>query len=344
VLKEGVGIVEFNEKIKHFMAKVYKDSKELLYAQPYHERYLYGNYENGVPVGGRIAYVKLFSIIALFVLIIACINYMNFSTAKATRRIKEIGVKKAIGAGRKTLVYQYFGESLFMTFISLLIALGLVLLLLPQFNEITGKQLTLNLETDIMLAILLITITTGVVSGIYPAIHLSGFHPIEALKGKLKLDNSGLFVRKALVVFQFTITAILIVSVLVIYKQVEFIQTKNLGYNKDHIISFPKEGKLKDDYQAFLTELKKIPSVTNASHMYGDLPGRISFSQGYKWEGMGEEDKRLRFYRSQGGYELIDLLGVKLKDGRNFSRDFATDKDAYIWNETAVKRKGLKIR
>lgn len=342
VLKEGVDLDQFNAKIRDFLKTVWKNSEFILYAQPYSEQYLYGNYEQGMPVAGRIIYVRLFSIIALFILAIACINYMNFSTAKASRRIKEIGVKKAIGAGRKSLVLQYFGESVFMAFLSLIIAIAIAFLLLPQFNEITGKQLTFDLTPDIMLPILAITAFTGLISGIYPALLLSGFNPVVALKGKLKNEYKGLWLRKGLVVFQFAISVILIVSVIVIYKQVEFIQTTNLGYNKDHIIKFPKEGRLKEDAEPFLSAIRNIPGVTKASQMSGDLPGDIGYSQGYKWEGMSEEDKSLRFYSISGGYDLIDLLGIKLKEGRNFSRDFPTDKDAYILNETALEMTRLE--
>ncbi len=342
VLKEGVDLDQFNAKIKDFLKTVWKNSNFILYAQPYSERYLYGNYEQGIPVAGRIIYVRLFSIIALFVLAIACINYMNFSTAKASRRIKEIGVKKAIGAGRKSLIFQYFGESLFMAFLSLIMALIIAFLLLPQFNEITGKQLAFTLAPNAIPSIIAITAFTGLISGIYPALLLSGFNPVVALKGKLKSEYKGLWLRKGLVVFQFAISVILIVSVIVIYKQVEFIQTTNLGYNKDHIIKFPKEGKLKEDFKPFLSAIRNIPGVTKASQMSGDLPGDIGFSQGYKWEGMSEEDKNLRFYSISGGYDLIDLLGIKLKEGRNFSRDFPTDKDAYILNETALEMTRLE--
>lgn len=336
VLKEDVDLTAFNEKLKVFMSRVYENSEEILYAQPYAERYLYGKYVLGVPTEGRMVYVKLFSIIALFVLAIACINYMNFSTAKASRRIKEIGVKKAIGVGRKSLIAQYFGESLLMTFISSVIAIGLVLVFLPQFNQITDKTLTFTPSLEVIGSMLIIAIITGVISGIYPAIFLSRFKPISALKGKLTGDNGALLIRKGLVIFQFTISVIMIISVVVIYKQVQFIQTKNLGYDKEYIITFPKDGNLEQNFDGFLSEIKSLSGVVNASQMSGDLPGRISYTQGYKWDGMSEEDRRLRFYKIYGGYDLLDVLGIKLKEGRSFSRDFATDKNAIIFNETAV--------
>ena len=337
VLKEGVDPDQFNGKVKNFLDTKLERNTMTLYAQPYSERYLYGQYENGVPVGGRIIYVRLFSIIALFVLAIACINYMNLSTAKASRRIKEIGVKKAIGAKRGTLVFQYFSESLLMVFFALLIAIVFVVLLLPQFNQITGKQMALTPDPTITLSALGITVFTGLISGIYPALHLSGFNPVVALKGKLKTGLSGLWIRKGLVVFQFTISVILIVSVMVIYKQIAFIQTANLGYNKDHIISFSKEGKLESDFETFLSEVRKAPGVTHASNMHGTLPGNIGYGDGYQWKNMDDEGRRVRFYHITGGYDLVDLLGIEMKEGRSFSRDFTTDKDAIILNEAAIE-------
>ncbi len=342
VLKEGVDLDQFNIKMKGFLQTLSENWKDILYAQPYSERYLYSKYEIGAPVAGRIVYVRLFSLIAIAILIIACINYMNFSTAQASRRIKEIGVKKAIGANRKTLVYQYFGESIFMAFLSLIVAIGIAFILLPQFNEITGKALTFSFTRDIIIAVLSISLLTGLISGIYPALQLSKFNPVIALKGKLKSSGSSIWIRKGLVIFQFAVSVIMIVSVIVIYKQVEFIQTTNLGYDKEHILTFPKEGELKKDFEPFLSELRNIPSIVKASQMNGDLPGDISFSQGYKWEGMSKEDKSLRFYNIGGGYDLIDLLGIKLKEGRTFSRDFPTDKDTYILNEAAAQMMQLK--
>lgn len=341
ILKEGTDLTQFNEKLRDFLKKVWKNSNFILHAQPYSEKYLYGQYENGLPVAGRIVYVKLFSIIALFVLAIACINYMNFSTAKASRRIKEIGVKKAIGASRRSLIFQYFGEAVFMAFLSLAMALVMVVLTLPQFNEITGKDLSLHLSLEAIGAILTITLFTGIVSGIYPALHLSGFKPVLALKGRLKRYAGGLWIRQGLVVFQFAISVTLIIAVIVIYQQVQFIQTTNLGYDKDHIITFPKDGRLGSDSEAFFTEIRSIPGVLVASQMNGDLPGDVAYSHGYKWEGMSDADKRLRFYQIRGGYDLIELLGITLTHGRDFSRNFPTDKDAYILNETAVQMTGL---
>src|SRR5882762_1291060 len=177
----------------------------------------------------RIEYVKLFSIIAIFILIIACINFMNLSTAKASGRMKELGIKKVVGAGRISLMLQYLGESTLMAFLSLIISILLLIFFLPQFNAITGKHLSIHFDSNLILSVLAITLFTGLISGSYPAIYLSGFKPVAVLKGKLNTTAGELWVRKGLVVFQFTLSVIFIVSVLIVQRQMQLIQTKNLG-------------------------------------------------------------------------------------------------------------------
>jgi putative ABC transport system permease protein len=294
VLKSGNDVDTFNEKISDYVKiKTNGGIKHRIpFLKRYSETYLYGKYENGLPAGGRIEYVELFSVIAIFILVIACINFMNLSTAKASRRLKEVGVKKAMGAGRQNLILQYLGESLLMTFASLILALLFVLFLLPQFNEITGKHLTLNFETHMVLTALGITLFTGLIAGSYPAFYLSGFNPVTVLKGRLNTSVGELLTRKGLVVFQFALSIILIVSVVVVYKQIEYAQTKNLGYNKDNIILFDREGKAKgeDQLEPFLSELGNIPGVVNASSIGHDLTGHNWGIYGFEWEGKDPDD------------------------------------------------------
>ncbi|HMG93929.1 MAG TPA: ABC transporter permease, partial [Chryseolinea sp.] len=183
VLKEGNDVATVNKKIKDFIKRKAADVKVTLFLAPYSEYYLYGTYINGVLVGGRIEYVKLFSIIGIFILVIACINFMNLATAKATRRIKEVGIKKAIGASRRTLIIQYLTEAMMMALLSLAIALLFVDLLLPQFNSITGKELDLRFNLGLVLSLVGITATTGLLAGSYPAFYLSRFSPSVVLKG-----------------------------------------------------------------------------------------------------------------------------------------------------------------
>ena len=350
VLKKGTDVGQFNVKIKNFRKEKIKSLHGnvdwlkwigTFFIQRYSDRYLYNKYENGVVAGGRIQYVKLFSIIAIFILIIACINFMNLATAKASGRMKEVGVRKVIGAGRRSLVLQYMSESLLMSFLSLLIAIALVALLLPAFNEITGKQILINTGTRFIVPALTIALITGILSGSYPALYLSGFKPALVLKGKLSTSGRETGIRKGLVVSQFALSMIFIVSVLVIYQQTNYIQSKNLGYNKDNVIRFNKEGKLRDGLETFLTEIKEIPGVINASNMGGDMTGMHGGTGGLGWEGKNSETN-IEFEALWVDYEMMETLGLQMAKGRTFSNKFGSDSFKIIFNEAAIAAMGLK--
>jgi putative ABC transport system permease protein len=337
-LKEGTDIKQFNTKIAGFVKAKDQDARSTLFIRPYSDKYLYNTYENGVQAGGRITYVRLFSIIAMFILLIACINFMNLSTAKASERLKEVGVKKTVGASRKTLVAQYLGESLLLAFLSSMIALVLVESLLPQFNQITGKHLSVDFNLKVILIFIGITLFTGLIAGSYPALYLSGFKPAIVLKGKLPTSMGELWARKGLVIFQFIISVILIVSVLVVYKQIGFIQTKNLGFDKDNIICFKRDGKLEANLEAFLSEVKNISGVVNASSSTNDLTGLYSSTTGgviYK------ESNQIRFAGMDVNYDFFETLGVELKDGRTFSKEFGSESSNIIFNETGIRLLGI---
>lgn len=340
ILKKGTNIKAFNDKIKDFIAKKAEGSIVTLFVKPYAENYLYGKYENGVQAGGRIEYVRLFSIIALFILIIACINFMNLSTAKSARRSREVGIKKTLGAGRFSLIYQYLGESLLIAFLAFIIAIVLVEIFLPQFNLITGKKLTLYGNEALILPLLGITILTGIIAGSYPAFYLSGFNPVNVLKGKLKASIGEVWVRKGLVVFQFSISIILIVAVMIIYKQIEYIQNKNLGFDKDHIINLEMRGEVREKKETFLTEAKKIPGVINAASTSLKIGGN-SWTQGVNWEGKKPDEDYL-FEEINTGDNTIETLGITMVQGRAFSKAFGMDSTGIIFNEAAIKTMGLK--
>ena len=337
LLKEGVDVDALNNKLAGFMKTKLEDSNQSLFLQPYAEKYLYGKFENGVQAGGRITYVHLFSIIAFFILFIACINFMNLSTARASRRIKEIGIKKAVGAARRTLIVQHLGESVLMTFLSLLIALTIVILILPSFNLIMAKEMILDLKPSLILTLLSVTFITGLLAGSYPALYLSGFKPASVLKGKLKGFGGELWIRKSLVVFQFALSIIFIVSVAVLYRQIDYVHSKNLGYDKDNVILFESNGKIAENLDSFLEEIKKSPGVVNASAITNDIFSPPGVNDFY-WEGQPEGDPNFRRYIV--GYDFIETLGVELKQGRTFSRDFSNEPQIVI-NETAAKIMGF---
>ena len=342
VLRDGTDVRAFNKKIEDFVQKKTngKITSRKMFLATYSGNYLYGNYENGVQSGGRIEYVKLFSVIALFILVIACINFMNLSTAKAAARIKEVGVKKALGAGRKRLVIQYMGESMFMTLLSLIMAVAIVGLVLPQFNLITGKQLELRPDVGLVTSLLGIALFTGLVAGSYPALYLSGFNPVTVLKGKLNSSVGEVWVRKGLVAFQFTLSIILIVSVLVLYKQIDFVQRQNLGYDKDNVIYFDVEGRVKENHETFLSEVKRVPGILSAASSTHDMVGH-AWSSGINWEGK-QPDQNVRVQIMAVNADFLETLGMEMKEGRFFSRDFAADSGKIIFNEAAIEAMGLK--
>ena len=342
VLNNNTNIKSFNKKIAPFIKERNKYSNADLFVRPYSDRYLFNKYENGVQAGGRIEYVRLFSIIALFILLIACINFMNLSTAKASTRMKEVGIKKTIGATRKTLAFQYLSESVLMAFLSFAIALIVVELILPEFNGITGKHMSLNLSENILLSFIAITLLTGVIAGSYPALYLSGFNPVSILKGKLGNNSTGeLWLRKGLVIFQFTLSAILIAAVLVVYKQMEFIQSKNLGYNKDNLIYFNAEGDVPGHMDTFLSEIKNIPGVVNASSTSENVTSIISSTFDVNWPGK-KPGTTANFFSVNANYNLIETLGMKMEEGRTFSKKFPSDSLGVIFNQAAINLMGLK--
>lgn len=341
ILKKNTDVAEFNRKISNFVKSKFNASTLTLFVRPYSDRYLYGEYENGVLVGGRIEYVRLFSIIGIFILLIACINFINLTTAQASRKLKEIGVKKTIGASRKVLFLQYMVESMLLTFCSLIAAIALVVLLLPQFNSIIGKQLAFHFNEHLFFWILGITLFTGIVAGFYPSIYLSGLKPVIIFKGWTGKSAAGeIWARKGLVIFQFIVSILLILSVTVVYRQMKFIQSKNLGYDRHNVITFTAEGKIAEAPETFLSEIGSIPGVVNASYMDGDLVGLHSGTTGVDWEGK-KTDKIVDFEVLGGGYDLIETLGIKMKDGRSFSRKFGLDSSGIIFNEAAIENMGI---
>ena len=345
LLKEGADIDGLNLKLKDLVRIKTEGGAghRSPFAALYSDGYLYNHYENGVQTGGRIEYVQLFSLVAAFILLIACINFMNLSTAKASRRMKEIGIKKTIGARRGVLIFQYLSESTFMALLSLLVALVLVMLFLPQFNEITEKQLSIHLTAEFIAILLGCVAVTGLIAGSYPALYLSAIKPIMVLKGKLNSKAGELLVRKGLVIFQFTMSIILIVTVLVVYQQIEFVQTKNLGYEKDNVLFFEKSGPLEDyeKLQTFLNETKNIPGILDASISGHNMAGHNGGSYGVRWPGKDPED-RTEFERFPVDYGLIELLEIEMASGRTFSREFGADTAKIIFNEAGIEFMGLK--
>jgi putative ABC transport system permease protein len=342
-LKKGTDVAKFNIKIEKFIQRYHPENFYSLFIRPYSSAYLHGNYENGKQAGGRIEYVQLFCVIAIIILVVACINFMNLSTARASRRLKEVGIKKAVGSSRRALVLQFLFEAMFMVVLSVVAACLIVAVLLPFFNDLTGKEIALNITGELILILLSVTLITGIISGSYPAFYLSGFNPVVVLKGRPKNSVSELLARKGLVVFQFTVSLLLIVSVIVVYQQMKFIQSKNLGYDRLSMISFERSGGIHKNREVFLNELKQTPGVLSASSLQQRLAqaGNGSSTYGISWPGKDDKQKIDIAVRSVD-YGLIETLGIGIKEGRSFSSQFGSDSSNLIFNETAIKIMGLK--
>jgi ABC-type antimicrobial peptide transport system permease subunit len=348
-LHEKTNVNAFQTKLKNYRIEKYKsaggDLQYLwsigeLFLQPFSETYLYNNFENGVQAGGRVAYVRLLSFTAAFILLIACINFMNLSTAKASRRIKEIGIKKAIGAQRNALVLQFLSESVFVSFVSIILSLLLVFFLLPSFNSVTGKSLFIHTDLNFISTVACIGIGTGLLAGSYPALFLSSFKTVDTIKGKLPFSRAGEWSRSALVVFQFTISILLIVSVIIVSKQIQFINTKELGYNRENIIQIAREGNLNEQTQTFITEVKRIAGVKGASSFGHNLLGEHGGTGGVKWDGK-TSDTKINFANLEVDHGLIELMNIQMLDGRSFSPELTDEQSRIIFNETAIKAMGL---
>jgi putative ABC transport system permease protein len=336
-LRPGTPAAAVDAKIKGFIKKRVPDSATDLVLMPYTRIHLhqYFGYERQTAV----RYVYIFSIIAAFVLLIACINFMNLATARSAGRAKEVGLRKVVGALRKDLIARFYGESVVFALLSLAFALILVRLFLPWFNTLAGKALSLDLWANrgILLGIVGVTAVTGLLAGSYPALFLSSFRPARVLKGNLKAGAGGAVFRRILVVVQFGLSVFLIIGTLVVYKQMAYMKTKALGYDKENVLYIPLRGMTVRTYGALRDELKKAPGVL-AVAAASDLPCSIgSNSSGVNWE--GKDPNQVVLVGMCGvDYDFLDVMKIELAEGRSFSREFATDATgAFLVNEEVRK-------
>jgi len=294
-------------------------------------------------IRGNGTYVKALSIIAIFVLIIACFNFINLSTARSFRRAKEIGVRKVVGAERKQLVLQFLSETWLLSLIAMLAAVAATYLLLPALNQFTGKSIVFNPFFNPVLMIVLLTggLLIGLLAGLYPAFILSGFDPVKVLKNmKVTAHGGTAWLRHSLVVLQFSLSALLIVSAIIVYKQTQYLNNKDLGFNKEQVVYFQLRDNAEKNIETFKTALKKIPGVMNVTSGYG-LPGDQFAGDGIMVPA-GGTNKEYPASVFIGDYDYIKTLGLRVIAGRDFSKDMSTDvREAFIINETAVKELGL---
>jgi len=300
-------------------------------------------YRNYSDIGDR-KYVYVFSIIAFFILLIACVNFMNLSTARSTTRAKEVGMRKTVGASRRQLIMQFFGESLFLTLMACVFSLILVIVLLPAFNQITGKQLKLDLiDVQLVIGLIIIVLLTAVTAGSYPAIYLSSFRPVKVLKGVFKSEGKSQIFRRILVVTQFTVSISLLIGTSVAYNQLCFLRHSKLGFNTENIVYVPIKENIGKRYDALKSELLNDSNILSVAAQYYLFAEEGSFrSTGYDWEGR-EDGQQVDIVLNLVDYEFIPMLDLELVEGRNFSKEYSTDvTQAYILNEEAIKEMGIQ--
>lgn len=323
---------------------------------PYGDRYLNSIFVNGKPAEGKMVYVKIFTGVAIFILIIACINFMNLATARAIKRAKEVGVRKVVGSSRFNLTAQFFGESFLLSFFALGVSILLMQFLLPSFNTLTGKNMASPIGTPSYWIVLLsLMVITGFVAGSYPALYLSSLNPARILKGTLRFANSAIWFRKGLVVFQFALSIALVIATIVVSDQTRFIQNANLGYDRENLVYLTIEGEMNPKYALFKERALKMPGIIMVDRS-SETPHAMGFvvdeTDGFKntntgddainWEGKGKNGS-VGFKPASVGFDFIKIMNLNVAEGRDFSKSFATDSaDAFMVNEEAVKQMGMK--
>lgn len=307
--------------------------------------HLYSHTDYEAEPNGDINRVYIFSAIALFILLIACINYMNLSTARATLRAREIGIRKVVGARRKELVFQFLSESLLITWAAILIALALLYFFIPWLNKIAEESLSVNqlLKWQVLIPLFLSPFVVGIIAGIYPALFMSSFQPVKTLKGLFKVKGSSISFRKVLVVTQFAISIVLIITTMIVIQQLHFMQRTALGYDKEHLVTLPYYSQMDNQYESFRNTLLQNSGIKDLGRSSRIPTGRLLDDMGASAPGsdsMVPVKTEIRYVAAD--YDFVPTYGIHMVAGRNFSRDYGTDTSNFVINEAAVKAIGWK--
>jgi len=330
-------------KLKNVNAQLAKKKPEL-FLQPMCQWHLYSDFKNGVNAGGRIQYVWMFGIIGVFVLLLACINFMNLSTARSEKRAREVGIRKAVGSIRSGLIFQFFCESLLIAVFAFLLSLILVQGLLPFFNEASDKKMTIPWSNPLFwLLNLCFIVLTGIIAGSYPALYLSSFKPVKVLKGTFRVGCWAVIPRKVLVVLQFTVSVALIIGTIIIFRQIQFAKNRPVGYSRDGLVTIPlATPDIHKEINGVREELAGTGVISSIAEAESPTTGFWSgSSSGFDWPGK-DPNLSIDFLKTGISYEYGNTIDWSIKEGRNFSKDFATDSSAVIINESAAKFMGLK--
>ena len=336
-LEPGTPVGDVDGVISGMIAERNKDlSNVSLFLHPMSHWRLYANFSNGKESGGMILYVQLFTGIAIFILVIACINFMNLATARSERRAREVGIRKSIGSRRKDLIFQFLGESILLAVLAFLVALVLVELLLPLYNQLVSKQLTINYSSPLFWLLSLgLTVATGVLAGSYPAFYLSSFNPVQVLKGKVQVSGRSATPRQILVTLQFVFSILLTIAAIVVYQQIEHMRNREVGYDRDNLLLIWTTTDIEKNYRPLKTEL--LASGYVEAMCKSNSPVTAIFSQNTldDWPGR-QEGQRIEFTTIATEYDYTKTLGIRMLQGRDFSPDFPSDSMALVVNQATV--------
>jgi putative ABC transport system permease protein len=319
-----------------------KRYKAQVFLHPMSKWHLKSDFKDGINTGGRIQDVWMFGIIGLFVLLLACINFMNLSTARSEKRAKEVGIRKTVGSERSQLITQFFSESILIAFIAFVISVVLVAISMPAFNEVALKKITIPYTTPLFWAAGIgFSLFTGLLAGVYPALFLSSFQPIKVLKGTFRVGKSASLPRKVLVVMQFSISIFLIIGTMIVYKQISVGQNRPIGYNRDGLVTHSVSSEMHKHFETIRQELKNSGAIVEMTESQSPTTDVWNSNGGFDWEGK-DPNQAVSFPNNSVTWEYGKTVGWKIKQGRDFSRQFATDSAAFILNESAVQFIGLK--
>jgi putative ABC transport system permease protein len=345
-LRPKVPVAEFNRKVANIVIKHFKpgEATNTIFAQPYKDAWLYSKVENGQYVAGRIELVKMFSLIAVFILLIACINFTNLSTARSEKRAKEVGIRKVSGALRSSLIMQFISESILLSLVAGIFAVVIVQLVLPAFNEVVGAKLFIDYSNPwYWMLTLLFILLTGVMAGIYPAFYLSSFQPVKVLKGSFKPMKTLLTPRKVLVVLQFTFAIALIICTIIVEGQIRFAENREAGYRRDNLAFVIMFGQLGKNYELIKKELLSTGAATAVAQTSAPMTENWGSGNGFIWKESNSEDNRTNFNIFSADRDFAATMNLQLLQGRNIDYDsYKTDSTAVLLNEAAVAEMHLK--
>jgi ABC-type antimicrobial peptide transport system permease subunit len=341
-LNEGAGFDKVTEKIKNVPTPYIKDWNEVIFLHPMDQWHLYNEFKNGKNAGGRIQFVRLFGVIGIFVLLLACINFMNLSTARSEKRAREVGIRKTVGSMRGQLIRQFLFESVFMALLAFSLSILLVQLSLPFFNGLSDKKIVLPATSPLFWLLLIgFSVITGLLSGSYPAFYLSGFQPIKVLKGTFLAGRLVFLPRKVLVIIQFAVSIALIIGTIIIYRQIQFAKDRPIGYERNGLVSVPMNTpQMQDHYEAIHDDLLRSGVIENMA-ISSQSVTHFANNNGLDWD--GKDPGYVVFFRDVNvSKEFGSTIGWQISRGRDFSKDFATDSSSVLLNETAAKIIGFE--